>query len=540
MRSLPATLQALGSRTGLRRVLTAYVLFDFVYFAAWLAVILYSYGEGGPGLAGLAAVVQLVPAAVLAPMLASVGDRMPRGRALVLVLGLVASACGLTLLALLAHAPVAVVLLASTAVTTTLATVRPVHFAALPQLAATPEELVSANSLSSVADGLMRFLGPLVTGVAVALAGAWLVLLITMVLGVVAALLCVGLDLAGPSGEQESEGWRAALEGLAALRGDWGSLALLLVLAVDFMIAGALDVLGVSFAGSVLGMNTEAAGLIIGSMGIGGLLGAFGSASFARRRVLAPIITGGAILEAAAITSVAVQSSLVPVVVVLAVAGMGGALTMVTGRTLLQRATDDRILTRVFAVQESTTLLGAALGAILAPVFIDQLSSATAFVPFGIGAALIALIGLVLIRRLDARAVLHPFEAELLRRVPFLALLPQYELERLAASAVWRDVEPGTVVVRQGEPGTEFYVVGAGSFDVDIDGVARPTLTVGDGFGEIALLHAVPRTATVVAATEGRLLAVRSTDFLAAVTGSEDGHALAREIASARMERDRG
>ena len=151
-------------------MLAAYVLFDFVYFAAWLAVILFCYDEGGPALAGLAAVVQLLPAAVLAPMLASVGDRMPRGRALVLVLACVArqpaaspwsrssrtrrwrwSSC------------------ASTAVTTTLATVRPVHFAALPQLAASPEELVSANALSSVADGLMRFVGPVVTGIAVAL-----------------------------------------------------------------------------------------------------------------------------------------------------------------------------------------------------------------------------------------------------------------------------------------------------------------------------------------------------------------------------------
>ena len=84
----------------------------------------------------------------------------------------------------------------------------------------------------------------------------------------------------------------------------------------------------------------------------------------------------------------------------------------------------------------------------------------------------------------------------------------------------------------------EFFVVGEGEFDVDIDGEARPQLGKGDGFGEIALLHSVPRTATVAAATAGRLLVVRSEDFLAAVTGSEDGHALAREIAASRVERD--
>jgi len=536
--SLPVTLRALGSHSGLRRVLAAYWFFDFIEFSAWLAIILFAYDRGGPGLAGLSAVVQLVPAAILAPALASAGDRMPRGRALVLVHSGVAVTSLLTLVALKADAPVWVVLLASTGVTTTLATVRPVHFASLPQLAATPEELVSGNAMSSMADGFLRFLGPVVTGILVALSGPWLVFVLTTGCATVAALLCVGLGLGSASEEAEAEGWMAALEGLAALRGDWGSVALLLVLTVDFLIAGALDVLGVSFSTNVLDGGTEGAGLIIGAAGIGGLVGAFGAASLARRRVLAPIIAGGAILEAIAVVSVATMATLVPVVVALAVAGMGGALTMVTGRTLLQRATDDRILTRVFAVQESTTLLATALGAVLAPLMITRLSPSAAFVPFGVLAAVCGLVGLLLIRRLDERAVVHVDEAALLRRVPFLALLPQYELERLAANATWLDVDPGTVVVHQGEPGTEFFVVGAGEFDVDIDGETRPQLTEGEGFGEIALLHSVPRTATVSAASAGRLLVVRSSDFLAAVTGSEDGHALAREIAASRVERD--
>ena len=538
MSSLPVTLRALGSHSGLRRVLAGYWFFDFIEYSAWLAIILYCFDKGGATLAGLSAVIQLVPAAIIAPMLAGAGDRIPRGRALVLVHSGVAFASLLTLIALKADAPVWVVLLGSTAVTTTLATVRPVHFASLPQLAATPEELVSGNALSSVADGFMRFLGPVVTGIVVAFSGTWLVFVITTVCATIAGLLCVGLGLGAPSEDAEAEGWLAALEGLVALRGDWGSIALLLVLTVDFLIAGALDVLGVSFSTKVLDGGTEGAGLIIGAAGIGGLIGAFGSASLARRRVLAPIIGGGAILEAIAVISVATMSTLLPVVVALAVAGMGGALTMVTGRTLLQRATDNRILARVFAVQESTTLLATAVGAVLAPVFIARLSPSVAFVPFGVLAALIGLVGLILIRRLDERAVVHVDEAELLRRVPFLALLPQYELERLAATSTWHDVEPGEVVVHQGDPGTEFYVVGAGSFDVDIDGHARPSLTEGEGFGEIALLHAVPRTATITAATAGRLLVVRSTDFLAAVTGSEDGHALAREIAASRVARD--
>ncbi len=539
---MPVTLRALGSTTGLRRVLAAYTLYDLIEFSVWLAIILYAYGKGGASLAGVSAIAQLIPAALVAPALASVGDRMSRGTALVLAHGGVAVACALTLAALSAGAPVPVVVVASTLITTLVAVVRPIHFAALPQLAATPEDLVSANSLSSVADGSARFLGPVAAGFAVAMSGPWLVFAAATVVAAVAAALCVGLHLTGPSTddeEEEAEGWRAAIEGLVTLWGDWGSLALLLVLTVDFMIAGALDVLGVAFSQQVLGTGTAGAGLIIGSMGIGGLIGAFWASSFSRRRLLAPVVAGGAILEALTAVAVAVLVSLVPVMGVLALGGMGGALTMVAGRTLLQRATDDRVLARVFAVQESTTLLGTAVGAALAPVFISRLSPAMAFVPFGMGAALIGIVGLVLIRRLDARAVLHPVEMALLMRVPFLAVLPPYELERLSGSSSWLDVEPRTVLVRQGEPGREFFVVGDGRFAVSIDGAERPALQTGDGFGEIALLHSVPRTATVTAITAARVLVVRSEDFLAAVTGSEDGHALASEMATFRMDGDR-
>ena len=238
MTTMPVTLRALGSHSGLRRVLAGYWFFDFIEYSAWLAIILYCYEKGGPGLAGLAAVVQLVPAAIIAPALAGAGDRIPRGRALVLVHSGVAITSLLTLVALKVDSPVWLVLLASTAVTTTLATVRPVHFASLPQLAATPEELVSGNALSSMADGFMRFLGPVVTGILVAVSGPWLVFVVTTACATIAAVLCIGLGLGAATEDAEGESWTAALEGLVALRGDWGSIALLLVLTVDFMIAG--------------------------------------------------------------------------------------------------------------------------------------------------------------------------------------------------------------------------------------------------------------------------------------------------------------
>jgi|GEM_PF-3401983 len=60
----------------------------------------------------------------------------------------------------------------------------------------------------------------------------------------------------------------------------------------------------------------------------------------------------------------------------------------------------------------------------------------------------------------------------LLRAVPFFGVLPAYEIERLAQRGRWNQVDAGTVVVRQGEPGEWFFLIGDGEFGVDVDGVA--------------------------------------------------------------------
>ena len=542
MSGSPAALTALSSRTGLRRVLVAYCLFDFVEFFVWLVVILWAFDVGGAGLAGLAALVQLVPAAFLAPAIASVGDRMPRGTALVLAYGLIAVSCLLTMVALRLDAPGGVVIAASAAATTAIAVVRPIHFAALPQLAATPDELVSGNSLSSVADGSFRFLGPVAAGVVVTTLGYWQGFWIATLLCLAAAGLCTRLELLSPVIDDEDEvgGLRVALEGIRTLWGDWGSLAPLLVMTVDFVVTGALDVLGVAYAQDVLGLAATGAGLLIGSLGVGGLVGAVMGASLSRGRRLAPVVVVGGTVEGCAFAAVALVGLLTPAMVLLATAGTAGAVMIVSGRTLLQRATDDRVLARVFAIQESTTLLGTALGAILAPLVIDWFGPRVAFVPIGLGCALVALTGVVFIRRLDARADYRPEETRLLRGVPFLSVLPEFDIERLAQNSRWDVVLPGAVVISQGEAGRAFYVVAEGEFAVTVDGVRRPfTLGAGTGFGEIALLHAVPRTATITALTAGRLLVIDVSDFLASVTGSADGRAMAAEVTARHLERDR-
>jgi CRP/FNR family cyclic AMP-dependent transcriptional regulator len=143
------------------------------------------------------------------------------------------------------------------------------------------------------------------------------------------------------------------------------------------------------------------------------------------------------------------------------------------------------------------------------------------------------------LRALDARAVFRPDVLGLLRRVELLAAMAPPSLERLAGSASWVDVAADEVVVAQGAAGDAFFVVDAGTLSVQVDGVRRDrVLGAGDGFGEIALLAGVPRTATVTALEPVRLLRVERDAFLAAITGSPDGRRIADDVARAHLERD--
>ena len=90
-------------------------------------------------------------------------------------------------------------------------------------------------------------------------------------------------------------------------------------------------------------------------------------------------------------------------------------------------------------------------------------------------------------------------------------------LARIAARIKEVDIPAERVVARQGEIGTGFYVIVAGSARVVRDGATIAHLGPGDFFGELSVLDGRPRVAQVVSDEPTTCLALASWDFEAVV-----------------------
>src|SRR5919198_5753217 len=107
----------------------------------------------------------------------------------------------------------------------------------------------------------------------------------------------------------------------------------------------------------------------------------------------------------------------------------------------------------------------------------------------------------------------HDTKADALGRCPFFAGLSRGELLELAKVTEDMEVDAGKALTRQGQSGSEFFVIIDGEVGVTKDGSEVRTLGSGDFFGEIALLEDTPRTATVTEKTPLRFFVLTRKDF---------------------------
>ena len=96
------------------------------------------------------------------------------------------------------------------------------------------------------------------------------------------------------------------------------------------------------------------------------------------------------------------------------------------------------------------------------------------------------------------------------QRVPLFESVSKKGIREIVTADTEVDLPAGKQLVAQGEHGRELYVILRGTADVDVNGRKVSELAPGDFFGELAFLHPAPRSATVTARTDMRVMVLDS------------------------------
>jgi MFS family permease len=519
-----------GRNENVRRVELAWGAAISAEFAHFVALGVFAYHAGGASSVGLAGLIRLLPAAVVAPSAASLADRVRRERlllaaALLGALSLVGSA-----LAAFAGSEAGVYACAAlVGIATTL--FRSTLVALLPSLTQTPEELIASNAVSSTVESLGTLVGPLVAGVLVAQATVGVTFVVAAGAFAVAVVLILRVRTHGPatgrSGRRSHPGdaWRTIA------RHPGAPVVVALILAQTF-VRGCLNVLIVVAAFRLLHGAGGIVGVLTAAIGAGGVVGAIASSTYRGHR-LARVFALSLVGWGVPLVLMAPSPQLLAAIVLLGIVGASNSIEDVAGTTLLQRAIQDEALTGVLGLVWGTAMGASALGSIAAPVLVRELGARPAFVLVGFLLPVLAVAGFRRVRALDEVAA--PTRAQLLvNAVPMFAPLSLAAKERIATRLIPVEFPANARIVRAGDAGDRFYLVDSGTVSIALDDGERES-GPGDYFGEIALLRDVPRTATVTAATETRLYALARADFLAAVTGHALAEAAADEVVGERL-----
>jgi MFS family permease len=522
----------------LRRLQLAWIGSSIGTWGYVVALMVYAYGQGGPGAVGLVGLIRWFPAALAAPFGGMLGDRFPRLRVMV-VSDLVRAAALAAAAAVIAiDAPAVIVYLLAILVTLVSQAFQPAESALLPTLAESPEELASANVANSTIEAAGYFVGPALGGVVLALSNVQTVFMLTAVafLWSAAMLALIRLRAPDPVGEVVRGSWQH--EALAGFRTIWrdGRLRLIIGLfGAQTLVYGAFVVLTAVASIQLLGLGSPGIGYLNAALGVGGLVGGIVAVLLVGVRRLGLTFGLALILWGTPILLIGLWAEAAPAFALIALAGLGLTLVDVAGFTLLQRAVPEEVLARVFGVLHSAFYATGGLGAILAPALVDWLGIRGALIATGAVLPAVTIPAFGLLARIDRTLTAPTAELRRLRAIEMFAPLPAPTLEALAGSLLRIQVPAGETVFRQGDHGDRFYIVDSGEVEIEIDGRVANVLGPDDHFGEIALLRDIPRTATARARKETQLYALERDAFLGAITGHAGSTEAAETVVVARL-----
>jgi len=393
------------------------------------------------------------------------------------------------------------------------------------------DELAAANSLLSTVDELAFVAGPAAAGLLLLLGEPSLAFgLNAATFAVSAALL---LSIRTRSRRNTSPGERRGIgadlrEGLSTLLGNTAVLVLVGCLVAGTLVYGVELVLLVLVSSELLGTGSQGLGWLLAASGVGGVVGAVVSPRLARVQRPRAMIAVLVLLTGLPFASLALIRDALLAYAVLVLEGIAIVALDILVDTALQRGVPGDVLGRVSGLVLSLTAVGTLLGTVAAPAMVDAVGLPAAVAIGGLTPVVIAAASLALLRGLDTAA--QRGARDLAPRVAVLEDLRLLEgatpaaVGRLAAAIEELPLPAGAVVVRQGEPADALYVLVEGSLVVEHDdgsGTRRVNeMAAPDYLGEIGLVERLPRTATVVCATDALLWRIPGDLFLEAVDAS--------------------
>ena len=516
----------------LRRLELGYLLAAMGEFGTWVAILVYAHQKGGAALVGLAAVVQLLPAALFTPVIAAASDRNRRDLPLRLIYMGQALAFTGAGWSMLTDQPVPITLTLAAVAAILVASTRPAHGGLVPDLANRPDEVTAANVVTSTADAAGVLLGPALAGLVMIRQGPSQVFLVFGLAMALATVLIAGVRGQMPMPVTGISARHELTAGILALRSDPGLRGLVVMGASYYLVVGAIDVLVVILAVEVLGWGDAGAGALASAVGLGALVGALAASAVVGRRLsralLAAVIVAGVPLVLLGWFSFAA-------LVLLFVTAAGLQWIDLIVRTFLQRAAPASALSRVLGVHEGLASVSLAVGSLVVSVAFSRIDTSVSFTLLGLLLPLVAVALWKRIKRLERDVPVRLEELRLLKGVPLFRHLSPLVLESLAGDLVAHRVEQAKTLIEEGEEGDSLYLVGDGEFMVEKSNLELARLGEGDIFGEIALLYDVPRTATVRTLGPARFYTLDRQRFLTALGATGEARTTARHLADQRL-----
>ena len=529
------------------RYLVSHFLAVIGEWAALIGLLVYAFERGGARAAGYASLAALAPYLLLSATTARLAQRHRPASVRWCSLAAQTLGYGSAAACALAEGPVVIAVAGTALAFTAVTALRPAGAVLLPALVRSSLELTTTNVRVGHCESASVLLGPLAATGLLQLGGGGMVLMgCTGLVALAAATATVDVRHGPPAADDNDNDDNDNDNDTAQSRRPRGTLAARLsgallspfanvvrvgrrpgargVLAAamgQYVLVGAFDIILVVIAGEHLDLGAAGAGILTTMFGAGAFLSIGVAGRAVRRPRLAPQMLLALALIATACIAFGANITLLMAGLALPVLGCSRSLLDLMARVLLQRSAPPSQLASVFGALETSSGIGLIAGSLLAQTLIAVSGASVALVGVGCVYGVLAVSLIRPLRSADDGADVPVVAMSLLHRLPVFAPLPTLALEAVARSAIELPVAAGEVVIHQGDSGDRFYAVADGAFDVVMSAVLMRTVRRGEGFGEVALLADVPRTATVTATQPGHLLAIERGPFLIAVTGHD-------------------